>query len=580
MYRILFILLFISLPLASYSQKKKAEQFYESGVMKFESKDYSGAIADLTEAIQLKSGYAEAYLKRGVCKSWLGDNKSALEDLNEAVKLKHSAEAYFERAYVKYLLYEYEGAITDFNKVIELKPDYKDAYFNRGLAKYEFQDYIGALSDNTKVIELDPNYTYAYYNRGLARYAMKDYKGALSDNRQVLKLDPSYQKAHYQIGLCHYNLGEYEESIKAYDISIELNPKYENALYNRGLAKHYNKDYAGAISDFSKLLDMNPKDYEAYYRRGLAKYLLNDFKGSVADYEKCLQINPEFEKAKTELSFASAEAKRSLETTNTTKEAENINIDIKMPQIWAVVVGVSNYKDPNMNLKFADKDATDFYNFLKSPEGGALSDDHVVLLTNEKATRSNIIKALNEKFYRAFEDDMVILFFASHGQPDPVGNEVYFLSHDAESDNLGGTAVSQIDIEKVFTRTKAKKKIWIADACHSGGAGLQVRASHSALTNKLLTEIANSNNGMAMFTASSSSEYSYEDSKWGGGHGVFTHYLLKGMKGEADKDNNGLIEIRELYEYVYRQVSNDTNGQQHPELKGSFDNKLPIAVTR
>lgn len=573
---LVMLLLFALSP--AFPQKKKAEYYVDNGDEKLSKKDYSGAIAEYSEALKVNARHAEAYFKRGSARSALGDLEGAIKDFEEAAKLRHNyQEAYFESGLLKYELKDYAGAIKDYTRVLEIKPGDRDAYYNRGLARYYLGDYTGCILDNNKAIELDPKYLNAYYSRSLARYEMKDFAGTISDCEKILELDPANVNAWYKIGLARYNLQEYEASAAAYSHVIRERPDHTVALYNRGLARHYYKDYTGAAEDFGKVLELNSRDGEAYYRRGLARYFLKDYQGSISDYNKALAIFPENEDIKKELSFAAAE----LKNTQRMAEAENVQMETvtALPQLWAVVVGVSDYKDPKLDLKYADKDAMDFYNFLKSPEGGALPEDHIAVLTNEQATRSNIIKSLNEKFYRAFEEDIVILFIASHGQPDPVGNEVYFLSYDTEKDNLSGTAVSQIDIEKVFQRTKAKKKLWIADACHSGGAGLQVRAAdHSAITNKLLSEIANSHQGMAMLTASSSSEYSYEDPRWGNGHGVFTYYLLKGMKGEADKDNNGLVEIRELYEFVYRQVSNDTNGRQHPELKGNFDNKLPVSV--
>jgi tetratricopeptide (TPR) repeat protein len=585
--RILTILslLFLLIPSLSFSQKKHADQLFESGNIKYDARDYSGAMADYSEAIELKPAYSEAYYKRGLAKYALGNYKGSLADYDEAIRHKHNyQEAYYERAYVKYDLGDFKGSVDDFTKTLELKHDYPEAYYSRGLSKYSLEDYTGTITDLTKAIDLKKDYTIAYYTRGLARHYLKDYQNAISDNTKCIELDPKYTNAYYNRGLAKYYLGMYEESIPDYDKSIELNPKYTNAFYNRGLSYYYVDNYKSSLADFNKVIELSPESADAWSRRGLAKYKLKDFSGSVEDFKQALEINPQLEEASKGIIDSRNELKKN-DTGNRSNDpgakADDIsNFQPVLPQIWAVVVGVSHYKNPKMNLKYADKDAQDFYAFLKSPSGGSLSDDHITLLTNEKATRGNIIKALNEKFYRAFEDDIVILFIASHGQPDPVGNEVYFLSHDAESDNLGGTAVSQIDIEKVFQRTRAKKKLWIADACHSGGAGLQVRADQSALTNKLLSEIANSSHGMAMFTASSSSEYSYENEKWGGGHGVFTYNLIKGLRGEADMNKNNMVELRELYEYVYRGVSSETNGQQHPELKGTFDNKLPLSVIK
>lgn len=255
----------------------------------------------------------------------------------------------------------------------------------------------------------------------------------------------------------------------------------------------------------------------------------------------------------------------------------------RLPQIWAVVVGVSQYQDTKMNLKYADADAKMLYDFLKSPKGGKLDDEHLILLTNQQATRANIIKEIKNRFSKAFDNDMVMLYIAGHGMPDPTGNEVYFLCHDAQKNNLEGTAVSQTDIQKALATTRAKKKVWFADACHSGGMGISeglrgAEDESSYQVNKLLTQLSNTNKGMALLTASAASETSREADKWGGGHGVFTYYLAKGLQGEADQNKDGIVNIRELYEFVYRGTTSETQGNQHPELKGTFDNRLPLSV--
>jgi WD40 repeat protein len=257
----------------------------------------------------------------------------------------------------------------------------------------------------------------------------------------------------------------------------------------------------------------------------------------------------------------------------------------KLPQIWAVIVGVSKYQDSKMNLNYADSDAKMMYEFFKSTKGGKLDDNHIVLLTNEQATRANILKEMKSKFSKAFDDDVVILYIAGHGMPEPTGNEVYFLCHDAQKTNLEGTAIAQSDIQKMLIGTRAKKKIWFADACHSGGMGVSeglrgAEDEQAYQVNKLLSAITVANKGTALLTASSASETSREAAKWGGGHGVFTHFLVQGLQGEADQNKDGIINIRELYEYTYRNTTSETNGNQHPELKGTFDNRLPLSVIK
>jgi uncharacterized caspase-like protein len=82
--------------------------------------------------------------------------------------------------------------------------------------------------------------------------------------------------------------------------------------------------------------------------------------------------------------------------------------------------------------------------------------------------------------------------------------------------------------------------------------------------------------GRAILTASRAKELSQEDSKLG--HGLFTYYLLQGLSGKADANGDNIVTVSELYDYVNEQVVKTSRGSQHPELKGNFDNNLPLAI--
>lgn len=265
------------------------------------------------------------------------------------------------------------------------------------------------------------------------------------------------------------------------------------------------------------------------------------------------------------------------------QEAVPATSTVKLPKIWAVVVGISKYQDKEINLEFADKDAQAFYGFLRSPSGGAVPDDRIELLTNRNATRAEIIRAINQKLRLAFDDDEVVLYFACHGIPDEVSNELYFMSYDADRDNIAGTGVSQTDIQKAIGSARAKKVLLITDACHSGGLGLAPaiaqRGDYASMTNRLLLQLSEARDGVGILSASSTSEYSNEGKRWEG-HGVFTYYLLNGLSGAADKNNDGTVTLREIYEYVYDKVAHDTETKQHPVLQGKYDNDLPVSVIK
>ena len=71
-----------------------------------------------------------------------------------------------------------------------------------------------------------------------------------------------------------------------------------------------------------------------------------------------------------------------------------------------------------------------------------------------------------------------------------------------------------------------------------------------------------------------------EGERWGGGHGVFTWYLVEGLRKYGDLDGDQRVTIDELYDFVESKVRSDTEGQQHPELKGYFDNHLVLSVLK
>lgn len=254
---------------------------------------------------------------------------------------------------------------------------------------------------------------------------------------------------------------------------------------------------------------------------------------------------------------------------------------------WAVIVGVSKYQDSNLNLKYADRDAEALHQLLLTPEGGGFQDDHIRILTNEQATTGNINHALRSFLKKPAREDLVLIYFACHGSPDPDRPaNVYLLTYDTDPNDIAGTALPMEDIDRaVKGALHSEKVIILADTCHSAaiGGGIGERRSvggKSARMNQFLQQMSQSKGGVALLTSAEANEVSFEDAKWGGGHGVFTHYLLQGMRGAGDRDCNGIVTIGELFDYVIDNVQKATDYRQHPS-KGTnaFDRKMPIAIS-
>ncbi len=250
---------------------------------------------------------------------------------------------------------------------------------------------------------------------------------------------------------------------------------------------------------------------------------------------------------------------------------------------YAVIVGISKYQNAGAgltNLKYADRDAKAFRDFLESPAGGSFHSENIVALFNEEATSKNLRSALFTFLTKPSPQDLVVIYFSGHGAPDPNDSRnLYLLTYDTRPEDMGGTAFPMWQLQDVFGRIlKAKHVISFNDSCHSYGiSGQRLGAvRQNNLVNQYVQHYA-SQSERAVITASDVSELSAEDEKWGGGHGVFTYFLLQGLKGEADSNKDGTVTAGELFAYLSDKVSKATDGQQNPQAIPGLAQNLPLS---
>jgi len=259
-----------------------------------------------------------------------------------------------------------------------------------------------------------------------------------------------------------------------------------------------------------------------------------------------------------------------------------------LPQVrkcWAVVIGISKYRHGGKrfaNLEYAADDARAFNEFLCGAKSKGFAKDRILCLLDEQVTYENIRHALFEFLAQADKEDLVVIYFSGHGMPEPGTEDFFMLCHDTDPDHLVSTAFPMWDIETALRRRfiKAERVVVFADACHAGGIAGETgaRAAADNAVHLYLQQLASAERGRLIFTASEARELSFESSKFGGGHGVFTHFLLQGLGGAADADKNGVVTAGEIIEYVRSGVMTATGNKQHPRLAGDFDRNLPLAV--
>lgn len=256
-------------------------------------------------------------------------------------------------------------------------------------------------------------------------------------------------------------------------------------------------------------------------------------------------------------------------------------------QKYALIIGVSRYLNNGKgidNLEFADADARAIYDFLQEPEAGRFSRENMLLLANEEATTVRIHEALTSFVARAEANDVLLIFFAGHGAPDPRAQQnLYIITHDTSVADMPHTAISMHELRRyIDSNVKSKQLILLLDACHSAGVSTEgVRTLTNNLSHLYLRTLLYEEKGRAIITSSDVNELSNESTKWGRGHGVFTYYLLEGLKGDADINSDRLVSVGELFRYVRQKVQFDTERRQNPRmLMGDNENLALSVVTR
>lgn len=252
--------------------------------------------------------------------------------------------------------------------------------------------------------------------------------------------------------------------------------------------------------------------------------------------------------------------------------------------IWAVIVGIDLY--PNVrHLKYAVNDARAMYNHLIT--FSQIPSDNVTLLLNQDATITRLRSALGTHLKnKAGPEDMVIIFFAGHGatekdvmSPDGDGLEKYLLPYDANPKDLYATALPMGEISRIFHRIRSDRLLFVADSCYSGASGgrtIGIDGGIRANLSDAFFERVTSGKGRVVISASGANEVSSESDELK--QGIFTYYLLEGLRGKADIDEDGVVTVDEAFRFVSDHVPNATNQEQHPLRKGTVTGSFVLSV--
>lgn len=234
---------------------------------------------------------------------------------------------------------------------------------------------------------------------------------------------------------------------------------------------------------------------------------------------------------------------------------------------YAIVIGIENYRQKLPKADYAVADAKTVTEYLIKVMG--YPEENVIALTNDRASLTDFIKYFEKWLPNNVEkDSSVFIYYSGHGAPNPKTSDAYLVPYDGDPSFIDETGYSLKRMYAVLGRLPAKEIIVALDSCFSGAGGRSVIAKGSRpLVMNLQSNVVLPKNMTILSASSGDQTSSTYDEK---GHGLFTYFMLKGIKNEDVTRPDGSLKIDDLYSYIKPQVERiarkQYNNEQTPQL--------------
>ena len=229
------------------------------------------------------------------------------------------------------------------------------------------------------------------------------------------------------------------------------------------------------------------------------------------------------------------------------------------PRTYAIVVGVEHYRAKLPNADFAVNDARLAAEYFKRVLG--VPEANITLLTDDQATKGDFEKYFERWLPNQVQPgDVVYMYYSGHGAPNPAKGDAYLVPYDGDPAYVDQTGFAMKRLYDDLAKLPAKQVYVAIDSCFSGAGGRSVLAQGARPLVSVLPSAVPSNVTVLSASAGNQISNSYQEK----GHGLFTYYLLKGLR-----EKNG--DLRAAFDYlkpeVSRRAKSEYNSEQDPQWR-------------
>ena len=335
----------------------------------------------------------------------------------------------------------------------------------------------------------------------------------------------------------------------------------------------YYREVAKAKAEKTQLASLNSKtiyeDMRSVAIKGTIDSVPLTSKSKGAVFEDCREV--EAIPGENEVSVT---AFNSSNTVQSYMKTVSFNSKLKQeePHLYILAIGIDQYKDAGVNLKYAVKDARDIEERIKVQAATLYNprNIHYEVLTDREATKVNITNKIDALAKAMKPQDSFILFVAGHGVL--LQNQYYLLTHDYNGMVSSHSLISSNEIVEASKKIKSLSQLFIFDTCHAGGVDTIISGLYDARMSVLAKKM-----GLHIYASASDKQEALDGYK---GNGLFTYTLLDGLNNnrEADKYKDGKVSIVGLGEYSKKMTTNISKeiGHSQAPLIINFGKDSPI----
>lgn len=331
-------------------------------------------------------------------------------------------------------------------------------------------------------------------------------------------------------------------------------------------------------NDYREIWSSNQETYRnwAYWTSEPADAAISNLLSlHVKEYAQKLNLSPQFvqfvkDRNKPKEQYAAGQVASNSTLAPAVKSDVDSPATVKIKRLqnsYAIVIGIENYRQKLPRADFATQDATLVADYLTKVMG--YPEENVITLLNDHATNVDLVKYLEKWLPNNVEKgSTVFIYYSGHGAPDPKTGNAYLVPYDGDPSFIDQTGYSLKRMYEALGKLPAKEVIVALDSCFSGAGGRSVLAegARPLVMNQQKSVVLPNNMTIMAAAAGDQISSTYKDK----GHGLFTYFLLKGIKNEDVVRQDGSIKMDDLFGYIKPQIERvarkQYNNEQTPQL--------------